>query len=209
MITLGKSSIQMEPSCSASTRGALHEHPSLMSREHGTPGNGLLLFFRVDDFDLALQRARALVARLEEEPHVNPEHSSEGVLAPRSGRILCHDQCRMSERPDKALQPTAAGPRVFGYDMNSGCQVCIRESGSGAVAELGRSASATARAWPLRAHSEFRAGSPLGLLPGATRPGTRHARIRRKSFNPCGGAAACFFQPISCWTGLGWIDRIG
>ena len=49
-----------------------HEHPSLMSRDHGTPGNGLLLFFRVDDFDLALQRARSLVTRLEEEPHVNP-----------------------------------------------------------------------------------------------------------------------------------------
>jgi catechol 2,3-dioxygenase-like lactoylglutathione lyase family enzyme len=49
-----------------------HEHPSLTSPAHGTPGNGLLLFFRVDDFDLALQRARALVTRLEEEPHVNP-----------------------------------------------------------------------------------------------------------------------------------------
>ena len=49
-----------------------HEHPSLMSPDHGTPGNGLLLFFRVDDFDLALQRARSLVTRLEEEPHVNP-----------------------------------------------------------------------------------------------------------------------------------------
>src|SRR6188472_4330330 len=43
-----------------------HEHPSLMSSEHATPGNGLLLFFRVDDFDIALPRARALVARLEE-----------------------------------------------------------------------------------------------------------------------------------------------
>jgi catechol 2,3-dioxygenase-like lactoylglutathione lyase family enzyme len=49
-----------------------HEHPSLMSPHHGAPGNGLLLFFRVDDFDLALQRARSLVTRLEEEPHVNP-----------------------------------------------------------------------------------------------------------------------------------------
>src|SRR5215470_10232174 len=49
-----------------------HEHPSLMSPDHGTPGNGLLLFFRVDDFDLALQSARALVAGLEEEPHLNP-----------------------------------------------------------------------------------------------------------------------------------------
>jgi hypothetical protein len=49
-----------------------HGHPSLMSPEQATPGNGLLLFFRVDDFDLALQRARSLVTRLEEEPHVNP-----------------------------------------------------------------------------------------------------------------------------------------
>ena len=49
-----------------------HEHPSLTSPDHATPGNGLLLFFRVHDFDLALTRARALVAQLEEEPHVNP-----------------------------------------------------------------------------------------------------------------------------------------
>ena len=49
-----------------------HEHPSLMSPDEATPGNGLLLFFRVDDFNMALKRARALVARLEEEPHVNP-----------------------------------------------------------------------------------------------------------------------------------------
>ena len=48
-----------------------HEHPSLTSPDP-PPGNGLLLFFRVDDFDLALARARALVAQLEEEPHVNP-----------------------------------------------------------------------------------------------------------------------------------------
>ena len=48
-----------------------HDHPSLMSPDSGSPGNGLLLFFRVDDFDMALPRARALVARLEEEPHIN------------------------------------------------------------------------------------------------------------------------------------------
>lgn len=35
------------------------------------PGNGLLLFFRVDDFDMALPRARTLVDQFEEEPHVN------------------------------------------------------------------------------------------------------------------------------------------
>jgi catechol 2,3-dioxygenase-like lactoylglutathione lyase family enzyme len=49
-----------------------HGHPPLTSPDHSTPGNGLLLFFRVDDFDVALPRARALGARLEEEPHVNP-----------------------------------------------------------------------------------------------------------------------------------------
>ncbi|HSV63366.1 MAG TPA: VOC family protein [Chthoniobacterales bacterium] len=49
-----------------------HEHPSLMSPDHAIPGNGLLLFFCVDDFEMTLQRARALVTRLEEEPHVNP-----------------------------------------------------------------------------------------------------------------------------------------
>jgi catechol 2,3-dioxygenase-like lactoylglutathione lyase family enzyme len=49
-----------------------HAHPSLTSPSYAKPGNGLLLFFRVDNFDVALQRGRALVGRLEEEPHVNP-----------------------------------------------------------------------------------------------------------------------------------------
>jgi catechol 2,3-dioxygenase-like lactoylglutathione lyase family enzyme len=49
-----------------------HDHPSLTSPDLATPGNGLLLFFRVDDFDATLQRARALVDRVEEEPHRNP-----------------------------------------------------------------------------------------------------------------------------------------
>jgi catechol 2,3-dioxygenase-like lactoylglutathione lyase family enzyme len=49
-----------------------HEHPSLMNPNNRLPGHGLLLFFRVDDFDQALQRARSLVTRLEEAPHVNP-----------------------------------------------------------------------------------------------------------------------------------------
>src|SRR4029077_12710729 len=47
-----------------------HEHPSLTSPDTATPGNGLLLFFRVDDFDMALKRARALADQLE--PQVNP-----------------------------------------------------------------------------------------------------------------------------------------
>ena len=49
-----------------------HEHPTLSSPDLVKPGNGLLLFFRVDDFDDTLTRARALVGRLEEEPQTNP-----------------------------------------------------------------------------------------------------------------------------------------
>ena len=49
-----------------------HEHPTLMSPRDAIPGNGLLLFFRVDEYDETLNRARALVSRFEEEPHLNP-----------------------------------------------------------------------------------------------------------------------------------------
>lgn len=49
-----------------------HEHPTLTSPDLAPPGNGLLLFFRVDDFDATLQRARALVAAVEEEPQLSP-----------------------------------------------------------------------------------------------------------------------------------------
>ena len=54
-----------------------HEHPSLTSPGNGTPGNGLLLFFRVDDFDATLRRARALGSGLAEDPHVNPNTGTE------------------------------------------------------------------------------------------------------------------------------------
>jgi len=54
-----------------------HEHPSLARPDRAEPGNGLLLFFRVDDFAEALPRARALVPALEEEPHLN---SSTGTM---------------------------------------------------------------------------------------------------------------------------------
>jgi catechol 2,3-dioxygenase-like lactoylglutathione lyase family enzyme len=50
----------------------VEDHPPLTSPEAATPGNGLLLFFRVDDFAAALPRARALGRPLAEEPHVNP-----------------------------------------------------------------------------------------------------------------------------------------
>ena len=49
-----------------------HEHPTLASPDRAGTGNGLLLFFRVDDFDQSLKRARSLVTALEEEPNINP-----------------------------------------------------------------------------------------------------------------------------------------
>jgi catechol 2,3-dioxygenase-like lactoylglutathione lyase family enzyme len=91
-----------------------HGHPSLMSPDEATPGNGLLLFFRVDDFGPALKRARALVARFEEEPHVNPNTQTRefslrdpdgyyvtisALSAPRRRRLA-------RRRPNKRLRPT-------------------------------------------------------------------------------------------------------
>jgi catechol 2,3-dioxygenase-like lactoylglutathione lyase family enzyme len=49
-----------------------HDHPSLASPERAEPGNGLLLFFRVDDYEASLVNARKLAAHLEEEPNLNP-----------------------------------------------------------------------------------------------------------------------------------------
>ena len=54
-----------------------HAHPSLMSPDEASPGNGLLLFFRVDDFDMALNRARALVTRFEEANFFTRDRSCE------------------------------------------------------------------------------------------------------------------------------------
>jgi len=63
-----------------------HGHPPLTSPDEATPGNGLLLFFRVDDFDASLERARVLVERLEEEPHMNPgPHAAEFSLRDPDG----------------------------------------------------------------------------------------------------------------------------
>jgi hypothetical protein len=49
-----------------------HDHPTLRSPEREGTGNGLLLFFRLDDFEGALRRARSLVSALDQEPELNP-----------------------------------------------------------------------------------------------------------------------------------------
>lgn len=49
-----------------------HDHPSLARPENAEPGIGLLLFFRVDNFDSCLANARRLTNEFEEEPNLNP-----------------------------------------------------------------------------------------------------------------------------------------
>jgi len=94
-----------------------HEHPSLMSRDDAPPGNGLLLFFRVDDFHMALKRARALVTRLEEEPHVNPNtQTREFSLRDPDGYYVTISALSAPRptrrRPNKRLQPAKARGRI-------------------------------------------------------------------------------------------------
>ncbi len=48
-----------------------HKHPSLSNPEEGNVGKGLLLWFVVDDFDAAWERARTLGAAIEESPNTN------------------------------------------------------------------------------------------------------------------------------------------
>ena len=101
-------------------RWGAHEHPSLTSPEQAPPGNGLLLFFRVDDFDAALKRARALVTRLEEEPYVNPNtRTREFSLRDPDGYYLTISALSAPQRrrparrrPIKRLQPTKARGRI-------------------------------------------------------------------------------------------------
>jgi catechol 2,3-dioxygenase-like lactoylglutathione lyase family enzyme len=94
-----------------------HEHPSLMSPDEARPGNGLLLFFRVDDFDMALKRARALVTRLEEQPHVNPNTGTrEFSLRDPDGYYVTISALSAprpaKSRPDMRLPPTKARGRI-------------------------------------------------------------------------------------------------
>jgi catechol 2,3-dioxygenase-like lactoylglutathione lyase family enzyme len=50
----------------------VEDHPPLTSPDIAQPGNGLLLFFRVDNLAAVLEKARLLAHEFEEEPHVNP-----------------------------------------------------------------------------------------------------------------------------------------
>jgi catechol 2,3-dioxygenase-like lactoylglutathione lyase family enzyme len=97
-----------------------HDHPSLMNPDEARAGNGLLLFFRVDDFDTALKRARALVTRFEEQPHVNPNTQTmefslrdpDGYYVTISSLSVPHRRAPARRRPNKRLQPANARCRI-------------------------------------------------------------------------------------------------
>lgn len=81
-------------------RWGTHEHPSLMSGE-ATAGSGLLLFFRVDDYETTLNRARALVDRFEEESHVNPNtRTSEFAIRDPDGYFVTISALSEPKRTD-------------------------------------------------------------------------------------------------------------
>ena len=48
------------------------DHPNLVNAGAAPPGHGVVLWFQVDDFDAAVERARRLAAQIIEEPHFNP-----------------------------------------------------------------------------------------------------------------------------------------
>ena len=48
------------------------DHPNLVNREAAPTGHGVLLWFEVNDFDAAVERARRLKAEIVVEPHINP-----------------------------------------------------------------------------------------------------------------------------------------
>ena len=87
------------------------DHPPLRSPDAATPGNGLLLFFRVDEFDAALQRARALGARLEEEPHRNPHTKTlEFSLRDPDGYYVTISALSASEAASAKRRPRKRSP---------------------------------------------------------------------------------------------------
>jgi hypothetical protein len=97
-----------------------HDHPSLMSPDDGTAGNGLLLFFCVDDYEMAVRRARALVVRFEEEPHVNPNTQTwefslrdpDGYYVTISAFSAPQRSGPARRRPNKRLKPTKPRGRI-------------------------------------------------------------------------------------------------
>jgi catechol 2,3-dioxygenase-like lactoylglutathione lyase family enzyme len=59
------------------------DHPSLVNADAAPPGHGVVLWFQVDDFDSAVERARGSGAEIVKDAHFNP--------APRHREIWLRD----------------------------------------------------------------------------------------------------------------------
>jgi hypothetical protein len=58
--------------CSSNCTPGTPKSTNLVNADAAPPGHGVVLWFQLDDFDLAVERARRLRAEIIEEPHVNP-----------------------------------------------------------------------------------------------------------------------------------------
>jgi catechol 2,3-dioxygenase-like lactoylglutathione lyase family enzyme len=81
-------------SCSGKMVLQLHawdeeDHPNLVNPDAAPVGHGVVLWFQVNDFDLAVERARALGAEIVLEPHINPAPNHREIwLRDRDGYIV-------------------------------------------------------------------------------------------------------------------------
>ncbi|PTL78787.1 VOC family protein [Vitiosangium sp. GDMCC 1.1324] len=65
------------------------EHPNLMNRDEARPGHGVLLWFQINEFESAVERAHSLRARIVEEVHVNPNSGQQELwLADPDGYLV-------------------------------------------------------------------------------------------------------------------------
>ncbi len=72
-----------------------HEHPSLSHPEEGNIGKGLLLWFVIDDFDAAWERAQGLGAVVEEQPNTdNGTGKRAFVVRDPDGSFNCRSNLR-------------------------------------------------------------------------------------------------------------------
>ena len=65
------------------------DHPNLRNPDEARVGHGVLLWFRVDDFDAVAARAKAMAARVVVDTHVNPNaHQRELWIEDPDGYVV-------------------------------------------------------------------------------------------------------------------------
>jgi catechol 2,3-dioxygenase-like lactoylglutathione lyase family enzyme len=83
-------------------RWGAHEHPTLTSPHDAKPGNGLLLFFRVERLRRGLAEGASSRQPAGGRAASQSQHRNAGVFAARSRRVLRHHQrarCGLITRP--------------------------------------------------------------------------------------------------------------